>query len=158
MIPLLNQLLIIIHCILIGLFLGVSYDSLSIILNNKLKKKNLVLRYFIELSYWFLIVIISSKYIIKNINYQLRVYTAIFFIIGVLIYYYFLAKKHRKTLNFIILFWNLKIAPFLKNVLLPIEVIKFLKVKFKKITNIKLIRNRKQQNEKNTTTDTIINN
>ena len=87
MIPLSNQLLIIIHCLLIGLFLGISYDSISIVLNNKLKKKNIIICYIIELVYWFLIVYLVSKYIIKNINYQIRIYTIVFFIFGIILYY-----------------------------------------------------------------------
>lgn len=148
MIPLFNQLLIIIHCFIIGLFLGVTYDSLSIIL----KKKNIIIRYLIELGYWFLIVYLITKYIINNINYNIRIYTIVFFIIGILLYYFFLAKKHRNTLYYIIIFCKVKLIPFIKKTLLPIELILFLKPKLKKL------KIRKHKNEKNSTSNTSFDN
>lgn len=160
MISLYEQVLIIIHCFIIGLFLGITYDSLNVINNvicNKKSFKSLIIKYIIELCYWFLIVFITIKYIIKNINYQIRVYTVLFFIIGVIIYYQFLAKKHRIRLYFIVYLLKNKINPFLKKVLLPSELFCFFK-NIKLFKNLKMRIKRKTKNEENIIANTNDNN
>lgn len=137
-----EQLLIIIHCFLIGLFLGITYDSLTIILKNK----KLIIRYIIELCYWFLIIFITTKYIINNINYQIRLYSIIFFIVGIIIYYIFLSKKHRIRLYIGLFYLKYKIFPFLKKTLLPIDLIKYIKNFI-----IRILKKRKKKDEENIT-------
>lgn len=149
MISLLEQLLIIIHCFLIGLFLGITYDSLTIIIG----KKKLIIKYIIELCYWFLIIFIVTKYIINNINYSIRIYSIIFFIIGIIVYYLTIAKKHRLRLYFFVYFLRNTLNPFLKKTLLPTELLLFFKIKIKNFLD-----KRKTKNEENTITNPNDNN
>ena len=140
MIPLYTQCLIILHCYLIGLFLGITYDSISIILKNK----KIIVRYLIEIIYWFLITFITIRYIINNINYAIRLYTIIFFIIGIISYYYLLAKPHRIRLYFLIYLIKNKINPILKNTLLPTSLFVFIKNLLKKIKKKILIKKKRK--------------
>lgn len=144
MISLFEQFLIIIHCFLIGLFLGITYDSLTIITGNK----KILIKYIIELGYWFLIIFIVIKYIIQNVNYSIRIYSIIFFILGTLVYYLTLAKKHRIRIYIFLYFYKNKLNPFLKKILLPTELLLYIKSKLKIF-----IDKRKTKNEENTITD-----
>lgn len=125
-----HEIIVILSCILLGVFLGIFYNFF---------------KYFkytiLDFIYWVISSFISILFI-EKINYGIfRFYFLIFIIIGYIIYYKWLDKGFKKRL-FYLGYYLYKFKKYLKWLMFPSYIFKFIK---KKISNKKLKQNEIQQ-------------
>ena len=132
MIPVSEQIKIIIYYLLFGMFIGVTFDTLKLLT----KKRKLYLKYILETIYWLSLIYIASLYIIKNTSHYITLYVVIIFILGIYLYYLLLSKSNKNNIYEVLPY----ISKFLKimyRYLLPIELFIYIKNKINKLTKNK---------------------
>ena len=139
-----EQLIMIIYFIILGMFISIMFDTIQTMFN-KIKFTNYVLQF---LS-WVFVSFICIESVDRISDGYVPIYIFLFFLIGYYIYNKFLSKNYIKII--------LKIKDNKQNILLaifPITLYNYI------IKNIKKIRNRKNKNEENNSTnnDTISDN
>lgn len=127
MITIYEQARIIILYIIFGIFSSIIYDTFSL-LTIKVKK---IIKYIIEIALWLVVTYISTMFIIKNTSIYITLYVFVFFIIGLMIYYFLLKASYRKSLLTTFSFLR-KIFLVLYRIVLPLEIINFIKKSLKK--------------------------
>lgn len=121
MITVYEQIEIIIYYLLLGMFIGITFDIIKIITKNK----KLYLKYIVEFIYWISLIYISSLYIIKNTSHYITLYVIFIFVFGIYLYYILLSTANRKNINMLIPILK-KILKSTVNIVLPIELYKYI--------------------------------
>ena len=132
MIPVSEQIKIIIYYLLFGMFIGVTFDTLKLLTKNR----KLYLKYILETIYWISLIYIASLYIIKNTSHYITLYVVIIFILGIYLYYLLLSKSNKNNIYEVLPY----ISKFLKTMyryLLPIELFIYIKNIINKLTKNK---------------------
>ena len=132
MIPVSEQIKIIIYYLLFGMFIGVTFDTIKLLTKNR----KLYLKYILETIYWISLIYIASLYIIKNTSHYITLYVVIIFILGIYLYYLLLSKSNKNNIYEVLPY----ISKFLKimyRYLLPIELFIYIKNKINKLTKNK---------------------
>lgn len=132
MIPVSEQIKIIIYYLLFGMFIGVTFDTLKLLTKNR----KLYLKYILETIYWISLIYIASLFIIKNTSHYITLYVVIIFILGIYLYYLLLSKSNKNNIYEVLPY----ISKFLKIMyiyLLPIELFIYIKNKINKLTKNK---------------------
>lgn len=118
-----EQLLMIFHFLILGMFLSIMFDTINSIFN-KIK----IINYILQFISWMIINIICIRSIDRISQGYIPIYIFLFFVIGYLIYHYFFSKRYLKTL---LIFMKNK-----KNILLaifPITLYNYIKRKIHKL-------------------------
>lgn len=135
-----EQLLMIFHFLILGMFLSIMFDTINSIFN-KIK----IINYILQFISWMIINIICIRSIDRISQGYIPIYIFLFFVIGYLIYHYFFSKRYLKTL---LIFMKNK-----KNILLaifPITLYNYIKKKIHK-----LHKKKGNNNEKNNIGNTV---
>ena len=135
-----EQLLMIFHFLILGMFLSIMFDTINSIFN-KIK----IINYILQFISWMIINIICIRSIDRISQGYIPIYIFLFFVIGYLIYHYFFSKRYLKTL---LIFIKNK-----KNILLaifPITLYNYIKKKI-----CKLHKKKGNNNEKDNIGNTV---
>ena len=117
-----DQLLMIIYFIIVGMFIGIMFDTINLFFN-----KNKIINYIFQVLCWLVVTIICVISVDRISDGYLPVYIFFFFIIGYFIYSYIFKGRYKKRILYI-----KKYKGKIKQIILPIELIALFKKKNKK--------------------------
>ena len=117
-----DQLLMIIYFIIVGMFIGIMFDTINLFFN-----KNKIINYIFQILCWLIVTIVCVISVDRISDGYLPIYIFFFFIIGYFIYSYLFKCRYKKRILYI-----KKYQEKIKKIIMPIELIALFKKKNKK--------------------------
>lgn len=117
-----DQLLMIIYFIIVGMFIGIMFDTINLFFN-----KNKIINYIFQILCWLIVTIVCVISVDRISDGYLPIYIFFFFIIGYFIYSYLFKCRYKKRILDI-----KKYQDKIKKIIMPIELIALFKKKNKK--------------------------